>query len=171
MNLSILLEMHIAVQIHAISAIIAVVLGAYILFVKKGNRAHVFLGRIWFFIMIIVIVSSAFISEIRLWGPFSPIHILTVLGTWGLVEGMYHIRKGNVTAHKAAMKNLYFWGLGAAGTFAFLPGRLMNVMFFPGVPEVGFYSILAIFLIALGLRSHMGKGFISRFRRKNFDRP
>ncbi len=170
MNLSVLFEAHIFIQIHALSASVAVILGAYILFVKKGNQLHMFLGRIWFLSMVVVIISSAFISEIRLWGPFSPIHILTILGAVGLAQGIYFIRIGNVAAHKAVMKNLYFWGLGAAGTFAFLPDRMMNSIFFSSAPEAGFYFILALFLVALGFKSGMGKGILARLKGEYFGR-
>ncbi|MCF6327789.1 MAG: DUF2306 domain-containing protein [Devosiaceae bacterium] len=166
MNLSVLLEADIAIQIHAIFALIAVLLGAILLSRKKGNLIHIYLGRIWSVSMVVVIVSSAFISELRIWGPFSPIHIFTLLGTWALVEGIYHIRKGNVTAHKSAMKSLYFWGLGVAGTLAFMPGRVMNAIFFPNSPVTGFYLVLVLFLLGMALKIALGRGLFSRLQEK-----
>ncbi|VAW18954.1 hypothetical protein MNBD_ALPHA11-1604 [hydrothermal vent metagenome] len=170
MNLSVLLEANIAILIHAVAAMIAVLLGAIILFGKKGDNFHIYLGRIWSVSMVMVIVSSAFISELRIWGPFSPIHIFTVLGAVGLAQGIYYIRIGNINAHKASMRNLYYWGLGVAGTFAFMPGRVMNAMFFPNDPLSGFYLILAAFLIVMGFRSRTGKGFIFRLQSEYFGR-
>ena len=164
MNLSVLFEADIAIQIHAISAIVAILSGAVLLPGKKGNKVHVLLGRIWTFSMVLVIVSSVFISEIRLWGPFSPIHIFTILGTWSLIQGIYHIRKGNISAHGAAMQNLYFWGLGVAGILSLMPGRVMNAIFFPDAPVAGFYIVLALFLLAMVFKSNMGRGLLSRLQ-------
>lgn len=164
MNLTVLLQANIAIQIHAVAAVVAVLFGAIILSRKKGNRSHIFLGRIWSLSMVLVIVSSAFISELRIWGPFSPIHIFTLLGASGLVQGIYYIRIGKINAHKAAMRNLYFWGLGVAGTFAFMPGRVMNAIFFPNDAVAGFYFVLALFLLGMGIRGRLGKGILTRLQ-------
>jgi len=110
MDVTSLLQADITIQIHAITALIAIFSGAIVIWNKKGSTFHKLLGRLWFVTMVIVVISSAFISEIKLWGPFSPIHIFTVLGAWALVQGIYYIRKGNIAAHGATMKNLYFLG-------------------------------------------------------------
>ncbi len=164
MNMPVLFEADTAIQIHAISAIVAILSGAVLLLGKKGSKVHIFLGRIWAFTMVLVIASSVFISEIRLWGPFSPLHFFTILGAWALVQGIYHIRKGNITAHRAAMQSLYFWGLGVAGVLSFMPGRVMNMIFFPDAPVTGFYMVLALFLLAMAFKSNMGRDFLSRMK-------
>ena len=127
----------------------AVLLGPVIFYGPKGTTLHKRLGKVWALAMAFAIISSAFIWQIRLVGPFSPIHILTVLGAWGLISGINHARKGRIAAHEATIKSLYFWGLGVAGVFTFMPGRVMSEMFFPENAMLGFYGVLGAYLVAL----------------------
>jgi len=149
MSLTPLLEAGLVIQTHAISATVAVVLGPIIFYGPKGTPLHKRLGKFWALAMAFAIISSAFIWQIRLVGPFSPIHILTVLGAWGLVSGINHARKGRIAAHEATIKSLYFWGLGVAGVFTFMPGRVMSEMLFPTHPIQGFYLVLGLYLALL----------------------
>ena len=43
----------------------------------KGTRQHQLLGYLWVSMMMYVSISSFFISEIQLWGPSVPIHLLS----------------------------------------------------------------------------------------------
>ncbi len=149
MPLTPLLEAGPVIQTHAIGATVAVVLGPIIFYGRKGTKLHRRLGKLWVLAMAFAIISSAFIWQIRLVGPFSPIHILTVLGAWGLISGINHARKGRIAAHQASMKGLYFWALGVAGVFTFYPGRVMNRMLFPAQPMAGFYLVLGLYLAVL----------------------
>ena len=147
MSLSPLLSASPAIQIHAIGAILALGLGPVILFAKKGNSLHKVLGRIWALAMLATIASSYMIFEVRLWGPFSPIHLLSVYSTYALISGIYHARAGNIKKHKDAMQGLYFGGLIVAGTFTFMPGRVMNLVLFGEPSETGFYMVLTLVIV------------------------
>lgn len=149
MNLAPMLSAHSVIQVHALFATIALVLGPFILFRKKGDARHKFLGRIWVAVMAVAVGSSWFISELPMLGRFSPIHIFSVMGTIALFQIIWFARNGNIPAHKAAAKGLYLGGLIVAGTFTFLPGRIMNEMIFGGPSAAGFYLILTIVLIGL----------------------
>ena len=149
MSLTPLLEASIIIQIHAISAIIAFLLGPVIFYGRKGTTLHKNLGKFWALAMGLAIFNSAFIWQIKMIGPFSPIHILTVLGTWGLISGINHARKHRMRAHQQSMKALYFWALGVAGLFTFMPGRVMSQMFFSEYPMLGFYTLLGLYLTFL----------------------
>lgn len=149
MSITPLLEANLTIQTHAISATVAVLLGPVIFYGPKGTTLHKRLGKLWALAMAFAIISSAFIWQIRLVGPFSPIHILTVLGAWGLIRGINHARKGRISAHEATIKSLYFWGLGVAGVFTFFPGRVMSRIFFPEHPMEGFYLVLGLYLAML----------------------
>jgi len=149
MILTPLLEAGAFIQIHAISAVVAALLGPVILYGRKGTVRHKRLGKLWVLAMALAIASSAFIWQIRLVGPFSPIHLLTVLAAYGLVSGINHARNGRIAAHQASMKGLYFWALGVAGVFTFWPGRIMSRMLFPEHPTVGFYLVLGVYLAVL----------------------
>jgi uncharacterized membrane protein len=130
MWLSPLLSAPIMVQIHAFSAIAALLLGAVVLFRRKGTRLHKLLGRIWAALMLVVATSAIFINEIGMLGPFSPIHVFVVLTYFGLAQGIWHIRRGEVQAHRAAMQTLYFMALALTGSFTLLPGRRMHAVLF-----------------------------------------
>jgi len=152
MSLTPLLEAGLVIQTHAISATVAALLGPVIFYGRKGTKLHKRLGKVWVLAMGLAIISSAFIWQIRLVGPFSPIHLLTLLGAWGLVSGINHARKGRISAHQASMKGLYFWALGAAGVFTFMPGRVMSQMVFPAHPMAGFYLVLGGYVALLVAR-------------------
>ena len=114
------------IPIHAIMAMIAVILGGIQLSMKKGGAIHKLLGRIWVGIMMFVAISSFFIHEIKLWGAYSPIHLLSLLTIFTLGVGIYYIRVGNVKRHKQTMITLYFFALIVAGFFTLYPGRIMH---------------------------------------------
>jgi uncharacterized membrane protein len=114
------------IPLHAIMAIVAVILGGIQLSMKKGGSIHKLLGRIWVGLMLIVAISSFFIHEIKLWGAYSPIHLLSLLTIFTLGVGIYYVRVGNVKRHKQTMITLYFFALIVAGFFTLYPGRIMH---------------------------------------------
>ena len=114
------------IPVHAIMAMIAIILGGIQLSMKKGGTIHKLLGRIWVGIMLIVATTSFFIHEIKLWGAYSPIHLLSLLTIFTLGVGIYYVRVGNVKRHKQTMIALYFFALIVAGFFTLYPGRIMH---------------------------------------------
>lgn len=142
-----------AIQVHAISAIQALVIGAYVLSARgKGGRLHKVIGYVWATNMAIAIATSWFISELRIIGPFSPIHLLSAYATFALVAAIRHARRGNIAAHRGIMRGLYLGGVLTACVLAFLPGRTMNRIFFAELGEwTGFSVVLAIALIGAGV--------------------
>ena len=84
------------------------------------------LGRIWVGLMLIVAISSLFIHEIKLWGAYSPIHLLSLWTIFSLGLGIYFVRVGNIKRHKQVMITLYFFALILTGFFTFMPGRVMH---------------------------------------------
>lgn len=141
-----------AIQIHAAAAIGSLIIGAVVLWRKKGTPLHKLLGRTWALLMFITATSSWFINEIRLIGPFSPIHIFALMTYSGLYDGITQIRRGNVDKHRGAMQGLYLGALILAGAFTFLPGRRMyQVLFgsFDQVSGLGWLASLTLISIAL----------------------
>ena len=127
-----LLEASPAIQIHAYAATLAFLLGGAILFRRKGDRTHRMGGRVWAVLMLAVRLSSFFIHTIRLWGPWSPIHLVSIGTLFALGYGIRLIRRRNVVAHQRTMQATYLGALIVAGIFTFLPGRIMNEVFFGG---------------------------------------
>jgi len=114
------------IPIHAIMAMIAIILGGIQLSMKKGGPIHKLLGRIWVGLMLIVAITSFFIHEIKLWGAYSPIHLLSLLTIFTLGLAIYYVRIGNIIRHKQTMIALYFFALIVAGFFTLMPGRIMH---------------------------------------------
>ena len=114
------------IPIHAIMAMIAIILGGIQLSMKKGGPIHKLLGRIWVGLMLIVAITSFFIHEIKFWGAYSPIHLLSLLTIFTLGLAIYYVRIGNIIRHKQTMIALYFFALIVAGFFTLMPGRVMH---------------------------------------------
>ncbi len=114
------------IQLHAVSAIAAVGLGAVQLAAPKGTLPHRQLGYVWVALMLTVAITAIFI---RIGGGFSWIHIfvpLTLIGVAGLI---IQARKGMVARHRGTVLGLYIGALMIPGVFSFLPGRLMHTVF------------------------------------------
>ena len=114
------------IPLHAIMAIVAVILGGIQLSMKKGGSIHKLLGRIWVGLMLIVAITSFFIHEIKLWGAYSPIHFLSLWTIFILGVGIYYVRVGNIKRHKQVMIATYFFALIQTGFFTLMPGRVMH---------------------------------------------
>lgn len=67
------------IPLHALAAILALVIGAAQLWLAKGTARHRQLGYVWVGLMAFVAISGFFIYETRLFGVFSLIHLLSVL--------------------------------------------------------------------------------------------
>ena len=100
--------------------------------IKRGSMAHKALGWTWVGAMALTAFSSFWIHEIRLIGPFSPIHLLSILTLFSLVMNVRAARSRNIRAHQRGMKSLVFGALIVAGAFTFLPGRTQHQMFLGG---------------------------------------
>lgn len=130
MTLSPLAASSLAIQIHAGAALLAVLLGTVILLLRKGTRLHKGLGRIWIATMAVTALSSFLISEIKMFGPYSLIHALSVLTFISLAGGVWYARTGNIVGHRSTMISLYVFALLLAGAFTLLPGRRMHAVIF-----------------------------------------
>jgi len=62
--------------LHLGAAILSLVLGAVVLYRRKGTASHKALGRIWVGLMLVAALSSFWILEIRDGAGFSVIHLL-----------------------------------------------------------------------------------------------
>lgn len=115
------------IQLHALSAIAAVGLGAVQLAAPKGTIPHRQLGYVWVALMLTVAITAIFI---RTGGGFSWIHIFVPLTIAGLAGLIFQARKGLVARHRATVLGLYLGALMIPGAFSFLPGRLMHTVAF-----------------------------------------
>ena len=118
------------IQLHVAAAVGAFGSGALQLALPKGTLRHRACGYVWIGLMVILSVSSFWIHTIRLIGPFSPIHLLSILTLAGLPRAIWLARKGDVTGHRRLMIILFVFALFGAGLFTLVPGRLMHVVVF-----------------------------------------
>ena len=130
MTLAPLLDAPPVIQVHAFAAIAAFAIGLVQLAAPKGTIPHRFIGWLWAFLMLNVAVSSLFIHKIRMWGPWSPIHLLSILVLLTLPLAVMHARRHDIAQHRLAMLMLFTAALVIAGGFTFLPGRIMHAVVF-----------------------------------------
>ena len=115
---------------HALLALLAILLGGLQLSRVKGTPQHRILGWIWVALMAYVAASSFLISEIKMWGAYSPIHLLSAWTLISLVMAIFHARRGNIRQHKIWMVLLYVLALLITGLFTLWPGRVMHAVIF-----------------------------------------
>lgn len=130
MNIAPLLAAAEPIPAHAFMAIGVAVLGSIQFLMPKGTALHKIFGRIWAAGMAFVAASGLFIYTIRVIGPFSPIHALSVFTLVMLAIGVRRARRGDIAGHRRAMIALYVLGLILAGVFTLLPGRVMHAVVF-----------------------------------------
>jgi uncharacterized membrane protein len=132
MSLAPLLQAEPVIQIHAFAAIGAFALGLIQLAAPKGTLPHRTIGWIWVALMAAIALSSFFIHEIKMVGPFSPIHLLSIFTLIMLPLAVLHARRHNVKQHRGAMIGIFIGALLVAGAFTFVPGRIMHAVAFGG---------------------------------------
>ena len=130
MTLAPLLSASAAIQFHAFAAMAAFGLGLVQLAAPKGTLPHRTIGWTWVALMVVVSVSAFFIHEIRLWGPWSPIHLLAIFTLIVLPIAVWHAHRHAVDKHRNRMVALFIGALAIAGAFTFLPGRIMHAVAF-----------------------------------------
>src|SRR3954469_19788684 len=118
------------VPLHALAAMAAFALGVIQFAAPKGTLPHRSLGWIWVGLMAAVAVSSLWIHQIRLFGPWSPIHLLSVFTLVMLPLGVWRARRHDVSAHRWTMIGIFTGALVIAGLFTFVPGRIMHAVLF-----------------------------------------
>ena len=128
-DLTPILEAPMTIQMHVLGAVTAFVVGLVLLFAPKGFKLHKTLGWTWVLAMAITAISSFFITGLN-GTSFSPIHALSAWTMIGLPFGIMAIRKRDVKRHRKQMTGMYLGGMGVAGLFSFLPGRLMFSLIF-----------------------------------------
>lgn len=130
MNLAPLLGAPTLVQFHAFAAMSAFALGLAQFALPKGTIPHRTAGWVWVVLMLGVSASSFFIHGIRLWGPFSPIHLLSIFTLVMLPVAVLRAHRHQATGHSRVMIGIFVGGLVIAGAFTFVPGRIMHAVAF-----------------------------------------
>ena len=117
------------IQIHMVVAIGGIILGGYAMLARKGTRRHKLFGRGFAVLALATALTSFFIHEIRAWGPWSPIHLLSIFTVVMIWRGVVLIRARRIAAHQFHMQIIFLSGFVVATAFTFLPGRLPYQIF------------------------------------------
>ncbi len=112
------------IQVHATVAILGFFVGGYAMVARKGTARHKRVGRIFALLALSTAATSFFIHEIRLWGLWSPIHLLSIYTIWMIWRGVSLIRQGDMNGHLSHMRFIYLAGFVVAGSFTLIPDRL-----------------------------------------------
>jgi uncharacterized membrane protein len=130
MSLAPLLDATPTIPLHAFAAMTAFALGLVQFAAPKGTLPHRTLGWIWVGLMALVAISSFWINQIRLVGPWSPIHLLSIFTLTMLPLAVWRAHTHQVAAHRRTMIGLFSGALVIAGLFTLLPGRIMHAVVF-----------------------------------------
>jgi uncharacterized membrane protein len=121
------------IQLHLLTLAAALALTGVLMLGVKGSRLHRTLGWTWSVLMLTTALATLFIRApigLPSIAGFGPLHIFAVVTLIGLPRAVLAARRHNVRGHASAMSGLVIGGLGIAGLFAFLPGRLLWQVFF-----------------------------------------
>ena len=132
MSFAPLLDAAPAIPVHAFAAMAAFALGLVQFAAPKGTLPHRTLGWIWVALMVLVALSSFWIHTIRLVGPWSPIHLLSIFTLLMLPLAVWKAHTHQVAAHRRAMILIFTGALVIAGVFTVVPGRIMHRVLFGG---------------------------------------
>ncbi len=130
MSIAPLLQASSAIQVHALAAMSAFVLGLVQFAAPKGTLPHRTVGWIWVALMLAVCGSSFYVHELRIWGPWSPIHLLSIGTPIALAFALWAAHTHRVASHRQAMLWTFLGALVVAGVFTLVPGRVMHSVVF-----------------------------------------
>jgi uncharacterized membrane protein len=132
MSLAPLLDAAPAIPVHAFAAMGAFAIGLVQFAAPKGTLPHRTLGWTWVALMALVAVSSFWIHQIRLLGPWSPIHLLSIFTLAMLPIAVWKAHSHQVRSHRLFMSGIFLGALVIAGLFTLMPGRIMHRVVFGG---------------------------------------
>jgi len=115
---------------HAFAAFAAISVGALQLLLPKGTTLHRGIGYLWVALISGVALSSFFIHDLRMFGPFSLIHLVSAFTLYSVFTTVSAARRGYIAEHKRGMVQLYALAMVLTGAFTLLPGRIMHSVIF-----------------------------------------
>jgi uncharacterized membrane protein len=118
------------IQFHAAFAFAAIGLGVVQFLAPKGTLPHRAIGWTWAALMILIAGTSFFIHTIRTWGPWSPIHLLSLFTLAVVPLAVMRARRHDIPRHRQAMIWIFTLALVVTGFFTLAPGRIMNKVVF-----------------------------------------
>lgn len=121
------------VYAHLATVLPAFVMGTYLMFSRKGSKAHRLLGKIYMLLMVATAIIALFIkAEVgpQLLGHFGFIHLFSILLLYSVPTAYFAALRHDRKSHAWRMISVYVGGLLIAGGFTLMPGRLMHTWLF-----------------------------------------
>ncbi|PSK97586.1 DUF2306 domain-containing protein [Cecembia rubra] len=134
---------------HLVTALVALISGAYVLFKPKGTKRHKQVGYIYVFSMILVCSSALGIYNLT--GNFGIFHILAIGGISTLIAGMIPLLIKSMKEEYRVF-HLWFMYYSVLGLYAAFASELSV-----RIPEKPFYTMVGI---ATGIIFLFGSVFI-----------
>lgn len=119
-----------AIAVHALAALVALALGAWVLARRKGTPGHRLAGRLWVAAMAVTAlgafpIDSRVLAVATPLGAFGPIHLLAASMLATLAFAVVAARRGDLRGHRRAIVSAYV-SLAVAGAFTLAPGRTLH---------------------------------------------
>ncbi|MCV6621108.1 MAG: DUF2306 domain-containing protein [Cellvibrionaceae bacterium] len=122
--------------LHLLTVGPAALIGIYLFLRRKGTAIHKLLGKTYMVLMLLTAIITLFMPAAvgaRLLGHFGFIHLFSLLTLYAVPTAFFAARRGDIAAHKGPMIGLFIGGVLIAGTFAFMPGRILHGWLFGAV--------------------------------------
>lgn len=122
-----------AVKLHLVTIAVTLAVAAVLMAGVKGDRLHRALGWSWAALMLATAASALFIRApvgLPSVAGVGVLHVFSVVTLVLVPLAVAAARRQDVARHARMMTGLVVGGLGVAGVFAFLPGRLLWAVFF-----------------------------------------
>lgn len=118
-----------AIKIHLVAALLALVLGAVLMVVRKGRTFHRVAGWVWVCLVAVTAGATLFITSLN-HGKWSILHLFTGWVLLILPLAVMWAKRRNVARHRRTMMGLFYGGFAINLLVAFIPGRTMWMLFF-----------------------------------------
>ena len=119
------------VWFHLGTIAVALVLTPVLLWRRRGDRRHRWLGYAWVAALVVTALDSFFIRQIRP-GHLSPIHLLSALVLFAMFRLVSAARHQDHATHRSAVRGTVFGALLISGLLTLSGGRLLGTLLFGG---------------------------------------
>jgi uncharacterized membrane protein len=113
-----------AIKIHLIGALVAIVLGAALMMVRKGRTFHRVAGWVWVSLVSVTVGATLFITTLNN-GSWSFLHLFTGWVLLGLPLAVMWAKRHKARSHRGMMMGMFYGGFAINFFIALMPGRLL----------------------------------------------
>lgn len=126
-DLSVFARLSTVVQIHLVTALAALVLGAVLMWARKGRVFHRIAGWIWVGLVATTAGVTLLITDLN-HGTWSWLHIFTGWTLIVLPLAVMAAKRRQIARHRSAMMGLFYGAFAINIVFAAMPGRTLWAM-------------------------------------------